>query len=70
MGNLASHAVGFAQHATQNLERLNRNQLANALGLHFMAWPFGNHLAAFHHHVSVGQLFGKGCTNIQVSNSD
>lgn len=59
MGHLASHAVGLAQHATQNLERLNRHQLANAFGLHLMAGALGNHLAAFHHHVSVGQLFCK-----------
>jgi hypothetical protein len=37
LGLLASHAVGLAQLATQNLERLNRHQLANALGLHLMA---------------------------------
>jgi hypothetical protein len=49
----------LAQRTAPNLERLNRDQLPNALGLHFVALTFGNHFTAFHHHVGIGQFFGK-----------
>ncbi len=59
LGGLAPCALAIAQRTAQNLERLNRDQLANALGLHFMTRPLGNDFTALHHQVSIGQFFSK-----------